>query len=504
MGPLSGLFVAPFIGVLSDRCTSRFGRRRPFILLGAIFSIVGMTIFANALRLTNGDLFMARLLAVLSFGLLDFATNVIMFPSRALLGDLLPGSQQHAAQSAAAAVASIGEICAGAYIYSWKDAITHVGKIFVVAGICMAASCTISLIVCKETPITNVPSNDAGDSGLERNLSTSSSVEMVSIGGGGGKRGGGVIVAIDPSMKDKLDETMTESNFTLDDEGPDEDVEILHHRETIADEDDDNTETHPSSSTLSNNDKKFNTNNNTHNENDNPPSISQQQRQQSPSLQPSYSSLRSELLTSLRSAIVNFPRPLIRVGIVYGLAWFVWFASLPFYSHWIGVDVLHGDPNATDLTSDAALAYQLGVRVFAVANMVKAVVALIFAASYPNIIAWVGNVGERVVFSTSFFIFSIILFKFADTNNVFIAAMVIALGSVPFIVTQTIPIAIVVQKYPDNLASNLGVMNLFCVSAQLIDTLYTGKVAEWAGESVVLKVAACWGFATAAAALFFL
>lgn len=80
MGPLSGLLVAPFIGVVSDGCTSRLGRRRPFILVGMVLSIVGMLLFANAPALTGNDLLLARLLAVLAFGLLDFATNIIMFP----------------------------------------------------------------------------------------------------------------------------------------------------------------------------------------------------------------------------------------------------------------------------------------------------------------------------------------------------------------------------------------------------------------------------------------
>lgn len=46
--------------------------------------------------------------------------------------------------------------------------------------------------------------------------------------------------------------------------------------------------------------------------------------------------------------------------------------------------------------------------------------------------------------------------------------------------------------------------NLFCVIPQLIDTLYTGMVAEYAGESAVLRVAAGWGFAAAVAAVLFL
>eukprot|EP00171_Calliarthron_tuberculosum_P013360 IDg13360t1 len=35
-GPISGIVMQPVVGVLSDRCRSAFGRRRPFMLIGAI------------------------------------------------------------------------------------------------------------------------------------------------------------------------------------------------------------------------------------------------------------------------------------------------------------------------------------------------------------------------------------------------------------------------------------------------------------------------------------
>jgi solute carrier family 45 protein 1/2/4 len=41
-GPLSGLFMQPLIGVLADNSTSRFGRRRPYMLLGTILCVFGM------------------------------------------------------------------------------------------------------------------------------------------------------------------------------------------------------------------------------------------------------------------------------------------------------------------------------------------------------------------------------------------------------------------------------------------------------------------------------
>jgi solute carrier family 45 protein 1/2/4 len=41
-GPLSGLIMQPLIGVLADNCTSRFGRRRPYMLVGTVICAAAM------------------------------------------------------------------------------------------------------------------------------------------------------------------------------------------------------------------------------------------------------------------------------------------------------------------------------------------------------------------------------------------------------------------------------------------------------------------------------
>lgn len=397
MGPLSGLVVAPLVGVLSDRCTLSFGRRRPFLLGGLIGCVIGMNVFANASRLTFDNLFVARFVAIMAFGILDFSTNAIMFPSRALLGDLLPAAQQHEAQSAAAVVASLAEICAGAYLSSWKDPVTSIGRIFVTASVFLLVSCAVSLIVCVEQPL--VPDSTTS-------FSTSPSHDR----------------AIPHSLKSN-----TES-------GSDENVTNIEEDDNYDTGDDHRSEKTPSINTNSSNCD---------------PSVSSASVNNPP--------LRVELSQTISKAISEFPRPLIRVGIVYGLAWFCWFSSLPFYSQWLGTDVLNGDPHAEAGTAES-LAYQRGVSIFSMANVAKAVFAMIFGAFYPSILRFIGAVGERIVFGLSFLVFSCVLYACANTKDVLVAAGVIALGSVPFIVTQTIPIAIVVQKYPENLASNLGVL----------------------------------------------
>jgi solute carrier family 45 protein 1/2/4 len=45
-GPLSGTLVQPYVGIKSDRCRSPWGKRRPFIVGGAIATIISLVLLA--------------------------------------------------------------------------------------------------------------------------------------------------------------------------------------------------------------------------------------------------------------------------------------------------------------------------------------------------------------------------------------------------------------------------------------------------------------------------
>ena len=84
--PLAGLIVQPIIGYMSDRTWSpRFGRRKPYFLVGAIlasFTLIFMP-YSSLLWMAVGGLF-----------ILDASINISMEPFRALVADLLPESQR--------------------------------------------------------------------------------------------------------------------------------------------------------------------------------------------------------------------------------------------------------------------------------------------------------------------------------------------------------------------------------------------------------------------------
>ncbi|HEY3285943.1 MAG TPA: MFS transporter [Gemmatimonadaceae bacterium] len=84
--PLTGLIVQPIIGHLSDRTWSpRFGRRRPYFLVGAILSSCALILMPN-----SSTLWMAAGL----LWILDASINISMEPFRAFVADLLPQSER--------------------------------------------------------------------------------------------------------------------------------------------------------------------------------------------------------------------------------------------------------------------------------------------------------------------------------------------------------------------------------------------------------------------------
>ena len=84
--PLTGLLVQPVIGYLSDNTWHpRWGRRRPFFLIGAILSSIALFFvpYSSELWMAAGFLW-----------ILDASINVSMEPFRALVADKLPESQR--------------------------------------------------------------------------------------------------------------------------------------------------------------------------------------------------------------------------------------------------------------------------------------------------------------------------------------------------------------------------------------------------------------------------
>jgi maltose/moltooligosaccharide transporter len=85
-GPITGLFIQPLIGAISDKTWSpRWGRRKPFFLIGALLCSLALFAFpfSSTIWMAAGLLWV-----------LDAANNTAMEPYRAFIGDKLPENQQ--------------------------------------------------------------------------------------------------------------------------------------------------------------------------------------------------------------------------------------------------------------------------------------------------------------------------------------------------------------------------------------------------------------------------
>jgi maltose/moltooligosaccharide transporter len=83
-GPMTGLLVQPIIGAMSDKTESKYGRRTPYFLIGAVLCSISLFFmpFSSALWMAASLLW-----------ILDAANNITMEPYRAFVSDKLPENQ---------------------------------------------------------------------------------------------------------------------------------------------------------------------------------------------------------------------------------------------------------------------------------------------------------------------------------------------------------------------------------------------------------------------------
>ena len=107
--PLMGIIVQPIVGTLSDKTWCRFGRRIPYLFIGAAVAVLVMCLLPNA-----GSLGMALSTAMV-FGLcslmfLDTSINMAMQPFKMLVGDMVNEKQKALAYSIQSFLCNAGSI----------------------------------------------------------------------------------------------------------------------------------------------------------------------------------------------------------------------------------------------------------------------------------------------------------------------------------------------------------------------------------------------------------
>lgn len=154
-GPITGLLIQPLIGALSDRTWSpRWGRRKPFFLIGAIGCSLCLFLFPFVT---------AVWMAVMLLWLLDVSNNTAMEPYRAFIADKLPPSQLGKGFLAQAFFTGLGITLANVSLFVFQKLISGatsagipywvVGS-FMLGAVCSIGSVLISVLRTPENPPT--------------------------------------------------------------------------------------------------------------------------------------------------------------------------------------------------------------------------------------------------------------------------------------------------------------------------------------------------------------
>ncbi|KAI8643503.1 major facilitator superfamily domain-containing protein [Parasitella parasitica] len=127
-GPLSGLIMQPIVGVISDSCKSKWGRRRPFLVGGSIIVVFSLLAIGWTRELTRfftnteeGETFkvVSIIIAIASIYILDFSINCVQASCRALIVDSLPPSQQEDGTAWAGRMVGLGNVAG--YFMGYAD-----------------------------------------------------------------------------------------------------------------------------------------------------------------------------------------------------------------------------------------------------------------------------------------------------------------------------------------------------------------------------------------------
>ena len=113
--PLMGMLVQPLVGKYSDRTWNRMGRRKPYLIVGALIAVAVMLLLPNAgsfnfpARLFLG-FNMAMWFGLFSLIFLDTSINIAMQPFKMMVGDMVNEQQKTQAYSIQSFLCNAGSL----------------------------------------------------------------------------------------------------------------------------------------------------------------------------------------------------------------------------------------------------------------------------------------------------------------------------------------------------------------------------------------------------------
>lgn len=120
-GPVTGMVVQPIIGAMSDNTHTVFGRRRPYLMLGAILAAIALWAFPNSEGIANITAtklhiavpeFGGLIVAAIMIWIIDACVNAAQGPYRALIPDNIEPEQHSIANSYLSFAIGLGSVIA--------------------------------------------------------------------------------------------------------------------------------------------------------------------------------------------------------------------------------------------------------------------------------------------------------------------------------------------------------------------------------------------------------
>ncbi|KAJ9554447.1 hypothetical protein OSB04_018492 [Centaurea solstitialis] len=449
-GPITGLVVQPCVGIWSDRCSSKYGRRRPFILVGSLMiSIAVITIgFSADIGYLLGDTkehcstfkgtrTRAAFVFIIGFWMLDLANNTVQGPARALLADLAGPDQRNSANAIFCSWMAIGNILgflsgSSGNWHRWFPFLTsracceacgNLKAAFLVAVIFLTFCTLMTLYFAKEVPLAPKQHHRLSDSAP----------------------------LLDDSPQAGPDNSESKALTNLVDQKAGKPAE-----------------------------GSFNMNTSTTNMN------TEVEEDQVESFNNSPGAVLVNLLTSLR----HLPVGMHSVLIVMALTWLSWFPFFLFDTDWMGREVYHGDPKGDAVEIRA---YDQGVREGAFGLLLNSVVLGISSFLIEPMCQWLGS---RLVWALSNFVVFACMAGTAiitlisvrqsqgtdrivgENESIKNASLVIfAILGIPLAITYSVPFSVTAELTADTGGGQglaIGVLNLAIVIPQMVVSLGAG------------------------------
>ena len=124
--PLMGMLVQPLVGKYSDKTWNRLGRRKPYLIVGALIAVAVMLLLPNAGNFTFTQSLFLGLNAAMWFGLfslmfLDTSINIAMQPFKMMVGDMVNEEQKGLAYSIQSFLCNAGSLAGYIFpiLFTW-------------------------------------------------------------------------------------------------------------------------------------------------------------------------------------------------------------------------------------------------------------------------------------------------------------------------------------------------------------------------------------------------